>query len=131
MIDFTSRPSPSGWRRRAARLTLLAVISATAPASAAQAADGLRYGIYPWGAAGATSKISPAVPENANESMRTVQALRGGREFVVHVYGDYNGVSNASVDGLLSEATWWAANGLKISAVLRYRPADSSKAAGR
>jgi hypothetical protein len=115
-------------RRGAARVTVALVLGgATLPAAAS--AD-LRFGAYPWGAAGTTTKTSAPVPENADESMRAVQRLRGDREFVVHVYGDYDGVSNRSVDGLLSEATWWSENGLKVSAVLRYRPADASKAAG-
>lgn len=90
----------------------------------------LQFGIYPWGAAGATQSIVPSVPEDADKSLAAVQRLRNGRPFVVHLYGDYDGVSTASADGLLSEATWWSANGLKLAAVLRYRPADASKASG-
>lgn len=90
----------------------------------------LRFGIYPWGAAGCVNQCAPSVPENADKSLAAVQQLRGGHPFVMHLYADYTGTSTASADGLISEATWWSANGLQVSAVLRYRPADSSKASG-
>lgn len=90
----------------------------------------LRFGIYPWGAAGAVGSIAPSVPDNADQSLRAVQQLRGTHPLVVHIYGDYTGISTTSGDNLISEATWWSANGLQIAAVLRYRPADASKAAG-
>lgn len=92
--------------------------------------DRLRFGVYPWGGVGCVEQCAPAVPENANQSMAMVKQLKGSRSFVVHVYGHYDGVSNASADSLLGEATWWSANGLKVAAVLRYRPADAGKAAG-
>lgn len=90
----------------------------------------LRFGVYPWGAAGTTSSVAPSVAENADKSLAAVKQLKGSHPFVVHLYADYDGVSSASADGLISETSWWASNGLKIAAVLRYRPADSSKAAG-
>ena len=92
--------------------------------------DRLRFGVYPWGGVGCVEQCAPAVPENANQSMAMVKQLKGSRSFVVHVYGHYDGVSNASADSLLGEATWWSSNGLKVAAVLRYRPADAGKAAG-
>ncbi len=109
---------------------MLVMLSVVMSSASANVAPRLQFGIYPWGAAGATTSIAPSVPENADKSMAAVRAVKGDRPFVVHVYGDYTGVSNASVDGLLSEASWWSANGMKVSAVLRYRPADKSKAAG-
>lgn len=90
----------------------------------------LRFGIYPWGAVGASSSVAPSVPENATASMAAVQRLRGGHRFVVHLYADYTGTSTASADALMSEATWWSSNGLRVAAVLRYRPADATMAAG-
>ena len=92
--------------------------------------DRLRLGVYPWGGVGCVEQCAPAAPENANQSMAMVKQLKGSRSFTVHVYGQYDGVSNASADNLLSEASWWSSNGLKVAAVLRYRPADASKAAG-
>lgn len=94
------------------------------------AVERLRFGIYPWGAAGCVNECAPSVAENADRSMATVKQLKGSRSFVVHLYGDYDGVSAGSVEGLMSEASWWSANGLKVAAVLRYRPADASWAAG-
>ncbi|MBW3653841.1 MAG: hypothetical protein KY433_09675, partial [Actinobacteria bacterium] len=94
------------------------------------AVDRLRFGVYPWGGVGCVEQCAPAVPEDANRSMAAVKQLKGSRSFVVHVYGDYDGVSDASADRLLSEASWWSSNGLKVAAVLRYRPADAGKAAG-
>ncbi|HVF78282.1 MAG TPA: hypothetical protein VNA28_08280 [Solirubrobacteraceae bacterium] len=92
--------------------------------------DRLRFGVYPWGVAGCVEQCAPSVAENADRSMAAVKQLKGSRSFVVHVYGEYDGVSSASADSLLSEASWWSSNGLKVAAVLRYRPADASKAAG-
>jgi hypothetical protein len=62
--------------------------------------------------------------------MAAVQQRRGGHPFVVHLYASYTGPSTATADGLISEATWWSANGLKIAAVLRYAPADTRQVAG-
>ena len=90
----------------------------------------LRFGIYPWGAAGTTSSVAPSVTENADKSLAAVRQLKGSHAFVVHLYADYDGVSSESADGLISQTSWWASNGLEIAAVLRYRPADSSKIAG-
>jgi len=93
--------------------------------------DRLRFGVYPWGAAGATTEIAPPVPEDPEESLAAVRRLRGSnRDFVVHLYADYSGTSDESADGLLREARWWASNGLQVAAVLRYRPADASRAPG-
>lgn len=96
------------------------------------ALDGsLRFGIFPWGAAGTTgTSVAPSVPDDADQSLRAVQSLRGTHPLVVRLYADYDGISSASADGLISEATWWSMNGLEVSAVLRYRPVDTTKAAG-
>ena len=90
----------------------------------------LRFGVYPWGGVGCVEQCAPSVPENADRSMAMVKQLKGSRSFVVHLYGEYNGISDGSADSLLSEASWWSSNGLKVAAVLRYRPADASRAAG-
>jgi len=50
--------------------------------------------------------------------MAAVQQLRAGHEFVIHVYASYTGTSTAPADGLISEATWWSANGLKVAATI-------------
>jgi hypothetical protein len=92
--------------------------------------DRLRFGVYPWGSLGCVEQCAPSIPDNADRSMAMVKQLKGSRSLVVHLYGDYNGISNASGDRLLNEASWWSSNGLNISAVLRYRPTDTSKAAG-
>jgi hypothetical protein len=90
----------------------------------------LRFGIYPWGSVGASTTIAPSVPENADASMAAVQQLRAGHPFVVHLYASYTDTSTATADGMVSEATWWSANGLKIAAVLRYTPTDPTRVAG-
>lgn len=112
--------------------TTVPTTTTTTPAQspAPPSADRLRFGVYPWGGVGCVEQCAPAVPENANQSMAMVKQLKGSRSFVVHVYGHYDGVSNASADSLLGEAAWWSSNGLKVAAVLRYRPADAGKAAG-
>lgn len=110
--------------------TVPATTTTPAQSPAPPSVDRLRFGVYPWGGVGCVEQCAPAVPENANQSMAMVKQLKGSRSFVVHVYGHYDGVSNASADSLLGEATWWSSNGLKVAAVLRYRPADAGKAAG-
>ena len=116
--------------------TTTPLTTATAPTTATPqnpvppAVDRLRFGVYPWGGVGCVEQCAPSVPENAERSMAMVKQLKGSRSLVVHLYGAYDGVSDASADSLLSEASWWSSNGLKISAVLRYRPADAGKAAG-
>lgn len=127
MSPLPGRPLGRSLAVLSATLVMLTVLMSSASANVAPR---LQLGIYPWGAAGATTAIAPSVPENADRSMAAVRSLKGDRPFVVHVYGDYTGVSNASADGLLSEAAWWSANGMKVSAVLRYRPADTTRAAG-
>lgn len=104
--------------------------TSTSTSPAPPAVDRVRFGIYPWGATGCVNRCAPSVAEHADTAMAAVKRLQGGRSFVVHLYGEYDGVSDSSVDGLLSEAAWWSSNGLKIAAVLRYRPADASRAAG-
>ncbi len=108
--------------------------AATAPTSPVSVpppvVDRLRFGVYPWGGVGCVAQCAPAVAENANATLAMVKQLKGSRAFVVHVYGQYDGVSDASADSLLSEASWWSSNGLKVAAVLRYRPADASRSAG-
>ena len=104
--------------------------TATSTAPDPPAVERLRFGVYPWGGVGCVQQCAPSVPENANKSMAAVKELKGAQPFVVHLYGEYNGVSNGSVDALVSEASWWSSNGVQVSAVLRYRPSDAGKAAG-
>lgn len=105
----------------------------TMTASGVPAARGpaaLRFGIYPWGTAGCVKRCAPPVAEDAGRSLAAVKRLKGNRPFVVHLYGDYTGVSKSSADSLISEASWWSSNGLQVAAILRYRPASRRKAAG-
>ncbi len=126
--------SPSGAprpARRPVKVTARAAGLTSRPEPVAAAGSGaLRFGIYPWGSVGASATIAPSVPENADASMAAVQQLRGGHPFVVHLYASYTDTSMATADGMISEATWWSANGLKVAAVLRYTPTDASQAAG-
>jgi hypothetical protein len=123
---LASAPARSPTRRAAQALQP----TATAAAASGRRRDRLRFGIYPWGSAGCAGKCAPAVAENADRSMAAVLQLGRGHPFVVHLFGDYDGVSDASVDSLVREASWWSAAGMQIAAVLRYRPADAGSVAG-
>ncbi|CAA9528956.1 MAG: hypothetical protein AVDCRST_MAG67-3948 [uncultured Solirubrobacteraceae bacterium] len=119
-------PSSEGSRtaRGPASLAAASVAAARAPAPAR-----LRFGIYPSGLAGCARRCAPPVAEDAARSLAAVKRLKGDRAFVVHLYGDYTGGSDASAGRLLSDASWWASHGLQVAAILRYRP-ESRRAAG-
>lgn len=108
----------------AAAIMLLAMLATDAHAA-------LRYGGYPWGAVGATTTIAPSVPDDANKALAAAKALKGTRSFTIQSYASYTGTDGtASADAMMNEVTWWSANGFRIAAVLRYRPAKSSYASG-
>jgi hypothetical protein len=90
----------------------------------------LRFGIYPWGGVGAVDAVAGARPDVPERSMAAVQALRGSRSFVVHLYGEYTGTDDGAIDRLVSDARWWSENGIQVEMVLRFRPARASLAAG-
>ncbi|HVF77214.1 MAG TPA: hypothetical protein VNA28_02865 [Solirubrobacteraceae bacterium] len=105
--------------------------TSTTKAAAATPSNGrLRFGIYPWGSVGCLNQCSPPVAENATKALSAVKRLKGTRAFVAHIFAEYNGGSNASADGLVKEAAWWGSNGLKVAAVLRYRPQSTGSPAG-
>jgi len=107
-----------------------AITKGASAASTAPSSGRLRFGVYPWGATGCVKRCAPSAGEDAGKAMAAVKRLKGNRSLVVHLYGDYTGVSDASADRLASEASWWASHGLQVAAILRYRPASRSRAAG-
>lgn len=94
------------------------------------AGAGLRFGIYPWGASGAVNQVAPQLADNPTLALAAVKALQGNRSLTVRLYGQYTGADGTEADQLVSDATWWSANGLHVQMVLRYRPADAAVAAG-
>lgn len=90
----------------------------------------LRFGIYPWGGVGAIDRVAGARPDDPNRAMAAVRDLQGGRQFVVHLYGEYTGLDLGAADRLMSDARWWSDHGVGVEAVLRYRPATPLLAGG-
>jgi hypothetical protein len=90
----------------------------------------VRFGIYPWAAAGAVNHVKAPVPENSAKSLAAVKALQGRRSLVVRLYGDYTGVNRREAQGILSDAKWWSRHGVEVEMVLRYRPARPDLASG-
>jgi hypothetical protein len=90
----------------------------------------LRFGVYPWAAAGAVNHVDPATRENPAESMAAVKALQGHRSLVVRLYGEYTGIHPGEAHSLLSDAQWWSRHGLEVEMVLRYRSARPDLAPG-
>lgn len=119
---------PSSQARPKAPTTAIAMSASGVPRAAP--AGRLRFGVYPWGRTGCARRCASSVAEDADRSMAAVKQLKGRRSFVVHLYGDYTGVSSRSADSLISEASWWASHGLHVAAILRYRPASRRRAAG-
>jgi hypothetical protein len=90
----------------------------------------LRFGIYPWGGVGATDPVAGAHPEAPDRSLAAVRDLKGGRSFVVHLYGEYTGTDREAAGRLLADARWWSDHGMQVEMVLRYRPARPALAPG-
>lgn len=90
----------------------------------------LRFGIYPWAAAGAISAVSPQVPDDPYKALIAVKDLQGTRSMTVHIYGQYTGQDPGEADALVSDARWWSDNGVRVETVLRFRPASSDVASG-
>ena len=90
----------------------------------------LHFGIYPWAAPGAVNPADPQVPDDPAKALAAVRTLQGTHSFTVHLYGQYTGTNGADADALVSDATWWSENGVKVEMVLRYRPAAPDLAAG-
>jgi hypothetical protein len=86
------------------------------------AGQALRFGAYPWGGVGAIDQVAGSKPDDPARAMATVKELQGGRQFVVHLYGDYTGTNLGEADHLMSDARWWSDNGVGVEVVLRYRP---------
>jgi len=108
------------------------VTSSAGPAVAQSAAAQLRlrFGVYPWGASGAVSQVAPQLADDPAKALAAVKALQGNRSMTVHVYGQYTGADPTEADHLISEATWWSQNGVRVEMVLRYRPATAALAGG-
>ncbi|HWF33742.1 MAG TPA: hypothetical protein VG295_00170 [Solirubrobacteraceae bacterium] len=90
----------------------------------------LRFGVYPWAAAGAVNHVKRAVAENPAKALAAVRALKGSRSLVVRLYGQYTGADRGETRALLSDAGWWSRHGVEVEMVLRYRPALPSLASG-
>jgi hypothetical protein len=119
----------------AAVAALLAAIVLAAPAAgptdaAAVGGRPLRFGVYPWGTVGATDPVAGARAEDPERSLAAVRALQGAKDFVVHLYGQYDGTDEGAADRLLRDARWWSDHGLLVEPVLRYRPARAELAGG-
>jgi hypothetical protein len=90
----------------------------------------LRFGVYPWAAAGAVGSVDPPVADDPNKALRSVKDLEGSRSITVHLYGQYTGAEPGEADALLSDARWWSDNGVRVEMVLRYRPASVGLVSG-
>ena len=88
-----------------------------------QSPGGLRFGVYPWAAPGAVSLTQPQLADDPAQALTAVRALKGQRTLTVHLYGQFTGAGAGEADALVSDATWWSENGLRVEMVLRYRPA--------
>jgi hypothetical protein len=109
-------------RRRQREQTILARAQPPVPR--------LRFGVYPWAAAGAVGSVNPPVADDPNKALRAVKDLEGSRSITVHLYGQYTGADPGEADALLSDARWWSDNGVRVEMVLRYRPASLDLASG-
>jgi hypothetical protein len=124
------RHRPRHARRHKARRGLATAHVRRATVRSASAGPGLRFGVYPWAAAGAVSQVAPQLADDPLKALAAVKALQGSRSMTVHLYGQYTGVDSTEADALVSDATWWSANGVRVEMVLRYRPAQTTVAAG-
>lgn len=97
---------------------------------AANAAGRLRFGVYPWGGAGAVAQVAPQLADDPFKALSAVKQLQGARSMTVHLYGQYTGTNPGEADALISDAKWWSDNGVRVEMVLRYRPARAALAGG-
>lgn len=125
---------PSSDRARAPddrqRTAVASAQNAAARTTSHKRDDPLRFGIYPWGTVGATDPVAGAHPEAPAHSLAAVRQLKGGRSFVVHLYGEYTGLDREAAGRLLADARWWSDHGMQVEMVLRYRPARPDLAPG-
>jgi len=85
----------------------------------------MQFGTYPWAAPGAVGPVDPPVPNDANKAMAVCKTLKGKKQLTIRDYGDYvGGTATDTADHLMSDVTWWAQNGFRVEAVLRYRAAS-------
>ncbi|MHB8693539.1 MAG: hypothetical protein ACYDHH_20060 [Solirubrobacteraceae bacterium] len=76
------------------------------------------------------SRVAPQLADNPSKAMAAIKALQGSRSMTVHLYRQYTGVDSTEADRLVSDATWWSDNGMRVEMVLRYRPAQPALASG-
>jgi hypothetical protein len=91
-----------------------------------QTGERLRFGIFPGGAAGVIAgPRPPAVPEDQARIDAALAELRGDRAFVVHQYMEYSdpAAAEAGLQAAEETTTHYAAQGLGVEWVVRYRPA--------
>jgi hypothetical protein len=90
----------------------------------------LRFGVYPWAAAGAINPVDAQIPDDPYKALSAVKQLQGARSMTVHIYGQYTGAAPGEADALISDARWWSDNGTRVETVLRFRPARPDLASG-
>ncbi|MGH2919910.1 MAG: hypothetical protein ACRDLS_15115 [Solirubrobacteraceae bacterium] len=126
----TFRPPAVSEPRQAARLALaglVALLLMLVLAGTANAARPVVFGIYPGGAAGtvgADNATRPEVPALRRQAL--LRLRRPGRPFVVRIYNEYRGPSDADVlpPWLASQIAAYTLDGFKVELVLPYRPSS-------
>jgi hypothetical protein len=109
-------------RHRAIERTVLARSGSPAPR--------LRFGVYPWAAPGAVNAVDAQLADDPYKALGALKELQGNRSMTVHIYGQYTGADPGEADALISDARWWSENGVRVEAVLRFRPARADLASG-
>lgn len=89
----------------------------------------LEFGVYPGGGAGAVNGRGEPRPEDPLLRQQALDGLRAGaRPFVVHLYDAYTGPSDiaGTPAWLRTQIDGFAAAGLRVELVLRYRPSAAA-----
>jgi len=94
------------------------------PGGAVPSPSQLRFGIYPGGGAGSVNPKAPSRPEDPVRRLASLQTLAGSNPFVVRLYTAWTGVAAADdvATWLDAEIAGYAAAGLQIELVVRYKP---------
>jgi hypothetical protein len=102
----------------------------TTSATRAASADGLTFGIYPGGAAGAVGPSGGTVAEDPGKRLVALRELRLPRQpFVLHIYASYTGQASASPTQQVGrEIALYTSASFQIELVLTYRPVGGSPA---
>lgn len=102
----------------------------TTSAARAASADGLTFGVYPGGAAGAVGPSGGTVAEDPGKRLVALRELSlPGQPFVLHIYASYTGRAPASPTQQVGrEIGQYTSAGFQIELVLTYRPVGGSPA---